>query len=132
MTRFLRSAFRSRAADGLRYGALAIAGALCLAGCGGGSHSAATKPRAQLATLRDAITAPEATVLKPGETVHVSRAALHTTGWQASCVNGTRRVNAEAVRGQRTGSGRIISYAGGSPSIWAKHNSDGSVTLTCK
>jgi hypothetical protein len=117
---------------GFRYSALAAAGALCLAGCGGGGHAAATEPRAHTATLRDAITAPEATVLKTGDTLNVSPQALHTSGWQASCVNGARRVNAEAVRGQRTGSGRIISYAGGSPSIWVKHNSDGSVTITCK
>jgi hypothetical protein len=110
----------------LAYSALATASALYAAGCGGDSHSATAT------TLHDALIAPDATVLEPGEKVDVSRQKLSGVGWQVSCVDGDRRVNAEALRGQRTGSGRIISYAGGSPSLWVKHHGDGSITITCR
>jgi hypothetical protein len=110
--------------------ALALAGALCLAGCGGGGH-ASTTTRETL-TTHNAVSAPDATVLKPGQRVDVAGATLHSVGWQVACVHGNRRVNAEAVPGQRTGSGRIISAFGGSPSIWVVHHGDGSITVTCK
>ena len=41
-------------------------------------------------------------------------------------------VNAEAVRGQRTGSGDIIDVGGRSPAIWVAHNADGSITISCR
>jgi hypothetical protein len=137
MTRFLPSAFPRRVVRPLRYSALLAASALYLAGCGGGGHSPTTASTTtgsttRTAGLRDAIAAPAATVLKPGQTVNVPRKTLTSSGWQASCVSGGIRVNAEAVRGQRTGSGRIVAYAGGSPSIWVKHNDDGSITLACR
>jgi hypothetical protein len=109
----------------LAYSALAAASVLYAAGCGGDGRSATAT------TLHDALIAPDATVLEPGEKVDVPRQTLSGVGWQVSCVDGDRRVNAEALRGQRTGSGRIISYAGGSPSLWVKHHGDGSITITC-
>ena len=82
-------------------------------------------------TLHDAITAPDATELKPGQKVDVAGKTLHTVGWEVACVAGDRRVTAEAVAGQVTGSGRIVSYAGGTPAIWVRHNGDGSITVSC-
>src|SRR5207245_2830649 len=125
MTRSLRSASRRRR-TGLACSALAAAGALCVAGCGGGRVSTAAAQ-----TLHDAITAPDATELKPGQEVNVAGKTLHTVGWQVACVAGDRRVSAEAVAGQVTGSGRIVSYAGGTPAIWVRHNGDGSITVSC-
>jgi hypothetical protein len=49
-------------------------------------------------TLHDALIAPDATVLEPGEKVDVSRQKLSGVGWQVSCVDGDSRVNAEALR----------------------------------
>jgi hypothetical protein len=116
------------------YSALALAGVLYASGCGGGgSHAAATTATtAGATTLHDALVAPDATILRPGQKAEVSRKALHSIGWQVACVDGDRRVTAEAVRGQRTGSGRVISYAGGSPSIWVEHDPDGSITIRCR
>ena len=105
---------------------------LVLAGCGG-SHEkqtpAASRPPAK---FQDAIAAPKATDLRPGMSVRVRKSVLHSVGWQLACSANGKRLNAEAIRGQRTGSGELASFKGGTPSIWVKHNSDGSITVSCR
>jgi hypothetical protein len=64
--------------------------------------------------------------------VHVRRAVVSTVGWQAACTANGRRVNAEGIRGQRTGSGEIAGFKGGTPSIWVVHNHDGSIDVSCR
>jgi hypothetical protein len=64
--------------------------------------------------------------------VRVRRAIVHSVGWQVSCTANGRRVNAEAVRGQRTGSGEVAGFKGGTPSIWINHNRDGSIVVSCR
>jgi hypothetical protein len=109
----------------------ALLGVLLLAGCGG-SRSTATSTAVQPSVLgHDAIMAPPATELRPGMTVRVRRSTLHTVGWQVACRAKGRRVDAEAVLGQRTGSGQVAGFKGGSPSIWIAHNDDGSITASC-
>jgi hypothetical protein len=132
MTKSLPSAFRrTTACRALTSSALAIASALCLGACGGG-HAATTTATTADQELHSAVTAPAATVLKHGGSLDVPRATLRTVGWQVTCVDGDKRVTAEAIRGQRTGSGRVISYASGSTSIWVVHNADGSLTISCR
>jgi hypothetical protein len=102
-----------------------------VSGCGssgGSATSAATQPSM---LGHDAITAPAPTELAPGMTVRVRQSTLRTAGWQVACSFHGRRVNAEAVRGQRTGSGEVAGFKGGSPSIWITHNHDGSLTVSC-
>jgi hypothetical protein len=107
-------------------------GVLVIAGCGG-SHgnqtSAGSRPPAK---FHDAIAAPKATELRPGMSLRVRKSILHTVGWQVACTANGKRLNAEAIRGQRTGSGELSSFKGGTPSIWVKHNSDGSITVSCR
>jgi hypothetical protein len=64
--------------------------------------------------------------------VRFRRATVRSVGWQVSCTANGRRVNAEAVRGQRTGSGEVAGFKGGTPSIWIKHNTDGSIEISCR
>ena len=108
-----------------------LIGVLVLAGCGGSgakTTAAVTGP----ALRHDAILAPKGTDLRGGMSVRVPRSVLHSVGWQVDCTAHGRRLNAEAVRGQITGSGPIASYKGGSPSISVKHNGDGSITVSCR
>jgi hypothetical protein len=109
----------------------ALAGALLVSGCGASSGSAPSASTRAPVLGHDAITAPAATELRPGDTVHVRPSTLHTVGWQVSCSSKGRRVTAEAVRGQRTGSGQVAGFKGGSPSIWITHNRDGSISVSC-
>jgi hypothetical protein len=111
----------------------ALIGVLVLPGCGGasGAKRAATVSRPS-SRLHDAIAAPKATELRNGMTVRVRRSILSTVGWQVACVGDGRRVTAEGIRGQHTGSGEITGFKGGSPSIWVTHESDGSITVTCR
>jgi len=139
----LRSAFRARrtaygAASSIRAApyhlgvVVAACAALVAAGCGGSkaANSHATAPSAS-AGLHDSIQAPHATQLVPGRKVTISARRLQSVGWQVSCVSRGRRVNAEAVPGQLTGSGLLTGIRGG-PTIWAAHNGDGSVTIRCR
>jgi hypothetical protein len=64
-------------------------------------------------------------------TVRVRKSILSTVGWQVACTADGRRVTAEGIRGQRTGSGEIAGFKGG-PSIWVRHNPDGSITVSCR
>ena len=109
----------------------ALVGALLVSGCGGSTGSATSAGARAPVLGHDAITAPAATELRPGETVHVRPSIVHTVGWQVACSSKGRRVNAEAVRGQRTGSGQVAGFKGGSPSIWIRHNRDGSISVSC-
>ena len=109
----------------------ALLGVLLLAGCGG-SRSTATSTAAQPSVLgHDAIMAPPAAELRPGMRVRVGRSTLHKVGWQVACRAKGQRVDAEAVLGQRTGSGQVAGFKGGSPSISITHNDDGSITVSC-
>jgi len=107
----------------------ALIGVLVLPGCGASGAKrtpAASRPSSR---LHDAVLAPKATELRHCMTVRVRRSILSTVGWQVACSADGRRVTAEAVRGQRTGSGEITGFKGGSPSIWVTHNPDGSITV---
>jgi hypothetical protein len=109
----------------------ALIGVLVLPGCGaqGKRASAVSQTSTQ---LHGAISAPKATELHRGKSVRVRASILHTVGWQVACIARGKRVTAEAVRGQRTGSGEIADYGGRSPSIWVTHNRDGSITVSCR
>jgi hypothetical protein len=109
----------------------AVVGVLLVSGCGGSSGSATPAGTRAPVLGHDAIAAPAATELKPGEIVEVPPSTVHTVGWQVACSANGRRVNAEAVRGQRTGSGQIAGFKGGHPSIWISHNRDGSISVSC-
>jgi hypothetical protein len=109
----------------------ALVAVLVLPGCGasGGKRTpAVSRPSTR---LHDAISAPKATELQKGMAVRVGRSISGTVGWQVACSARGRRVTAEGVRGQRTGSGEIAGFKGG-PSIWVRHNSDGSITVSCR
>jgi hypothetical protein len=110
----------------------AVVGVLVLPGCGGsaGTTTSAVSPPPLVG--HDAIRAPKATELRRGMSVRVRRSIVQSVGWQVSCTGKGRRVNAEAVRGQRTGSGEVAGFKGGSPSIWIKHNRDGSLSVSCR
>lgn len=109
----------------------ALIGVVLLPGCGGAQVNRAS-PVSQTSTqLHDAVAAPTATELHHGMSVRVRASTLQTVGWQVACIAKGRRVTAEAVRGQRTGSGEIAGYKGG-PSIWVTHNRDGSITVSCR
>jgi hypothetical protein len=106
-----------------------------LLGCGssaGTATSAAIAPTRTPLVGHDAIDAPRAIELRPGTSVRVRRSVVPTVGWQVGCFARGRRVNAEAVRGQTTGAGEVVGFKGGSPSIWVKHNRDGSITVSCR
>jgi hypothetical protein len=110
---------------------VALLGVLLVSGCGGSSGTA-TAPATPPSMLgHDAITAPPVTELASGMTVQIRPSTLRTVGWQVACSSHGRRVTAEAVRGQRTGSGEVTGFKGGSPSIWISHNRDGSITVSC-
>jgi hypothetical protein len=110
----------------------AAVGVLLLPGCGGSGGTAA--PAVSQPTLigHDAIRAPKTTELRRGTSVRVRRAIVRSIGWQVSCTANGRRVNAEAIRGQRTGTGEVAGFKGGSPSIWIDHNRDGSIDVSCR
>ncbi len=110
----------------------ALIGVLVLPGCGASRAKRMPAVSRPSARLHDAIPAPKATELQNGMSVRVRKSILHTVGWQVACTAKGRRVTAEAVRGQRTGAGEIAGYKGGSPSIWIRHNRDGSITVSCR
>jgi hypothetical protein len=110
----------------------AAVGVLLLPGCGGSGGTAAPSVSQPSLVGHDAIRAPKATELRRGMSVHVRRAVVSTVGWQAACTANGRRVNAEGIRGQRTGSGEIAGFKGGTPSIWVVHNHDGSIDVSCR
>jgi hypothetical protein len=110
----------------------AAVGVLLLPCCGGSGGTSAPAVSQPSLVGHDAIRAPKSTDLRRGMSVHVRRAIVRSVGWQASCTASGRRVNAEAVRGQRTGSGEIAGFKGGSPSIWINHNRDGSIDVSCR
>jgi hypothetical protein len=110
----------------------AVVGVLLLPGCGGSGSMSASSTSQPALLGHDAIRAPKATELRRGMSVHVRRAKVRSVGWQVSCTANGRRVNAEAVRGQRTGSGEVAGFKGGTPSIWVKHNRDGSIDVSCR
>jgi hypothetical protein len=111
----------------------ALFAVLVLPGCGASAGKGTTPAVSGTSTrLHDAISAPKATELRNGMTVRVRKSILSTVGWQVACSARGRRVTAEGIRGQRTGSGEIAGFKGGSPSIWIKHNRDGSITVSCR
>jgi hypothetical protein len=110
----------------------AAVGVLLLPGCGGMGGTAASSSSQPSLVGHDAIRAPKPTELRRGMSVHVRRAVVRTVGWQAACTANGRRVNAEGIRGQRTGSGEIAGFKGGTPSIWIVHNHDGSIDVSCR
>jgi hypothetical protein len=110
----------------------ALIGLFILPGCGGAQANRASTVSATSTQLHDAVAAPKTTELHHGKSVRVRASILHTVGWQVACIAKGRRVTAEAVRGQITGSGEIAGYKGGSPSIWVTHNRDGSITVSCR
>jgi hypothetical protein len=71
-------------------------------------------------------------LLHRGQSYDVSKSVLNEQGWQVSCASGGQRVNAEEIRGQRTNSGKVISDGTAGPSIWARRNKDGSLTIECR
>jgi hypothetical protein len=107
----------------------ALLGVFLVSGCGGSGTMSATSRAPVLG--HDAITAPTATELRPGMTAHIRRSTLRARGWQVACSSNGRRINAEAIRGQRTGSGQVAGFKGGSPSISVTHNRDGSISVSC-
>jgi hypothetical protein len=128
---------------------LIVAAVVAASGCGDtGSagqptRSSATRAGHRPATstpLVDALAPPNATVLRPGAKVRVSKLTLHSTGWQVACVAKGTRVSAEQIRGQHTHSRRgknavareIIGRNGGTPSIWVSHDPDGSIVISCR
>jgi hypothetical protein len=113
--------------------AVVLAAALLgLSACGGGKTSTRTTAAAKPQKLHDAVSAPDAKMLTRGQTFTVPKQTLQTVGWQVSCTGDGKRLNAEAIRGQRTGSGKILSYASGTPAIWVRHNANGSITVECR
>ena len=110
----------------------ALIGVLALPACGGAQANQASTVSQTSTQLHDAVSAPKATELHHGMSVRVRSSILNTVGWQVACLAKGRRVTAEAVRGQRTGSGEIAGYKGGSPSIWVTYNRDGSITVSCR
>lgn len=108
-----------------------VAAVLLVSGCG---STKSTKGGSQSTTARlhNGISVPDTTELKTGQSVNVSAKRLHSVGWQVSCTGNGKRVNAEEVRGQRTGEGEISGFRGGTPSIWVAHNGDGSITVSCR
>ena len=110
----------------------AVVGVLLLPGCGGSGGTAASGGSPPSLASHDAIRAPKATELRRGMSVRVRRAIVRSVGWQVSCTANGRRVNAEAIRGQRTGSGEVAGFKGGTPSIWVNHNRDGSIVVSCR
>jgi len=110
----------------------AVVGVLLLPGCGGSGGMAASGVAQPSLPHHDALRAPKAAELRRGMTVHVRRAIVRSVGWQVACTANGRRVNAEAIRGQRTGSGEVAGFKGGTPSIWIKHNPDGSIDVSCR
>jgi hypothetical protein len=121
-------------ADHLHWSAAVVLAAalLGLSACGGGKSSAPATKAASAPKLHDAISAPDAKMLKRGETLTVPKQTLQTVGWQVSCTGDGRRLNAEAIPGQRTGTGKIVAYGSGTPAIWVRHNADGSITIQCR
>ena len=110
----------------------ALIGVLVLSGCGASGGKGTTPAVSGTSTrLHDAISAPKATELQNGMAVRVRKSILSTVGWQVACTGDGRRVTAEGIRGQRTGSGEIAGFKGG-PSIWVRHNPDGSITVSCR
>jgi hypothetical protein len=109
----------------------ALIGVIILPGCGGAQGNRGSAVSQTSTQLHDAIAAPKATELHRGMSVRVRTSILHTVGWQVACIARGRRVTAEGIRGQRTGSGEIAGYKGG-PSIWVTHNRDGSITVSCR
>lgn len=107
-----------------------MAAVLVVSGCGN-TKSTTRSTTATAARPHSAIPVPQPTELKKGESVKVTAKRLNGVGWQASCTGNGKRVNAEAVRGQLTGSGQISGFRGG-PSIWVAHNRDGSITVSCR
>ena len=110
----------------------ALIGTFVLAGCGGARGNQASSASQTSTKLHDAVAAPKVTELHQAMSVRVRASILHSVGWQVACIAKGRRVTAEAVRGQLTGSGEIAGYKGGSPSIWVTHNRDGSITVSCR
>ena len=111
----------------------AVVGVLLLPGCGGsGGTTTASAVSQPSLVAHDAIRAPKATELRRGMSVHVRRAIVRSVGWQVACAADGRRVNAEGIRGQRTGSGEVAGFKGGSPSIWINHKPDGSIDIGCR
>jgi hypothetical protein len=110
----------------------ALIGVLVLPGCGASGAKRMPAVSRPSTGLHDAIAAPKTTELRNGMTIRVRRSILSTVGWQVACIGHGRRVTAEGIRGQHTGSGEITGFKGGSPSIWVTHESDGSITVTCR
>jgi hypothetical protein len=110
----------------------ALIGVLVLAGCGASGAKRTSTVSRPSSGLHGAIAAPKAIELRNGMTVRVRRSILRTVGWQVACSADGRRVTAEGIRGQRTGSGEITGFKGGTPSIWVTHNGDGSITVRCR
>lgn len=110
---------------------VALLAVLIVSGCGGSSGTATSATRQPSMLAHDAIRAPAASELRPGMTVQFRPSTVQTVGWQVACSSNGRRVNAEAVRGQRTGSGQVAGFKGGSPSIWITHQRDGSISVSC-
>jgi hypothetical protein len=109
----------------------ALIGVVVLPACGGAQANRASTVSQRSTQLHDAVAAPKTTELHPGMSVRVRSSILNTVGWQVACLAKGKRVTAEAVRGQLSGSGEIAGY-NGSPSIWVKHNRDGSITVSCR
>jgi hypothetical protein len=110
----------------------AVVGVLVLPGCGGSGGTTASGVAQPSLAPHDAIRAPKATELRRGMSVRVRRTIVRSAGWQVACTANGRRVNAEAIRGQRTGSGEVTGFKGRSPSIWIDHNRDGSINIGCR
>jgi hypothetical protein len=120
-------------------GLIALCG-LVLSGCGGSSKSGnggAKTTSTVVATSKtlarggDTFVAPKSFDLTVGKSVDVTAKTLTTTGWQASCTGGGRRLDAESLRGQITRAGRIIALKGG-PGIWITFHKDHSITIACR
>lgn len=119
----------------LAVAAVLLLGGLLFAGCGSSkSSSAKTTSTTQTtgSSFGDTYLAPKVVNLKLGGSFHVSLKTRNTAGWQASCVAKGRRINAEIVHGQVTRAGRIVSFKGGTPSIWVTFNPDNSITVSCR
>jgi hypothetical protein len=125
---------RSRACVGSLFAGLsaAVVGVLVLPGCGGSGGTTTSAVSQPPVLAHDAIRAPKATELRPGMSVRVRRSIVRSVGWQVACIAKGRRINAEGIRGQRTGSGEVAGFKGGSPSIHVKHNRDGSLDISCR
>jgi hypothetical protein len=110
----------------------ALIAVLVLPGCGASGAKRTPAVSGTSTRLHDAISAPKATELRNGMNVRVRKSILSTVGWQVACTADGRRVTAEGIRGQRTGSGEIAGFKGGSPSLWVRHNPDGSIMVSCR